>query len=96
MLVYKSDKNYCVHLKEDGDDLWVTVTDGYCRAYDCIVGRSEDGVDIKTCIDTAYSEFYPAQYVAENLESTANSFRVLCVARDAYEIERALEMAMSA
>ena len=30
MLLFTSDKNYKVFLEEDGDDLWITVTNGYC------------------------------------------------------------------
>ena len=31
MLIYMNDKNYGVYLEEDGDDLWITVTNGYIQ-----------------------------------------------------------------
>ena len=96
MLIFESDKGYCVYLENDGDDLWVSVTNGYCNSYDCIVGSEEDLSDVKKCLETAYSCFYPGQYVNENLNSDDDRYRVLYLARDAYEIDRALEMAMSA
>ena len=46
MLIYMNDKNYGVYLEEDGDDLWITVTNGYCKSYDCIVGCASDGLDV--------------------------------------------------
>ena len=96
MLLFTTDKNYKVFLEEDGDDLWITVTNGYCKSYDCIVGGIEDAGDIKRCVDVAYGNFYPAQYVSELLESNDDRQRVLYLARDAYEIDRALELAISA
>ena len=94
MLLYNSDKNYSVHLEEDGADRWITVSNGYCKSYDCCVGGVDDA-DIKTCVDTAYTLFYPAQYVCDSLESDDDRFRVLFLARDAYEIDRALEQALT-
>ena len=36
MLIFKTDKDYGVYLEEDGDDLWITVTNGYCKScLDC-------------------------------------------------------------
>ena len=96
MLIFKTDKNYCVYLEEDGDDLWVCVTNGYCKSYDCIVGSVTDCNDTKLCVETAYSCFYPAQYINENLCADDDRYRILYLARDAYEIDRALELAMSA
>jgi len=96
MLIYMNDKNYGVYLEEDGDDLWITVTNGYCKSYDCIVGCASDGLDVSARVESAYSCFYPGQYVNENLNSDDDRYRVLYLARDAYEIDRALEMAMSA
>ena len=96
MEIFRSDKNYCVYLEEDGDDLWISVTNGYCKPYDCIVGSISDGVDVKACLDTAYSIFFPAQYIEEKLEANDDRLRVLCLARDAFEIDRALELALSA
>ena len=96
MLVYKSDKNYCVYLNEDGDDLWITVTNGYCNGYDCLVGSVSDPLDTRLCLETAYSCFYPAQYVMDNLEPNDERVRVLTLAKDAYEIDRALDMALVA
>ena len=96
MLLFTTDKNYKVFLEEDGDELWITVTNGYCRSYDCIVGSVTDNYDSKLCVETAYSCFYPAQYVSENLCADDDRQRILCLVRDAYEIDRALELAMSA
>ena len=83
-------------MENDGDDFWITVTNGYCKSFDCLVGSNTDGLDVATCVETAYNSFYPAQYVSENLEPNDNPSRVLCLAQDAYEIDRVLEMAMSA
>ena len=96
MLIFKTDKDYGVYLEEDGDDLWVTVTNGYCKSYDCIVGSVADKLDTKSRVEAAYSCFFPAQYVSELLESNDDRQRVLYLARDAYEIDRALELAISA
>lgn len=96
MLIFKTDKDYGVYLEEDGDDLWITVTNGYCKSYDCIVGSVADACDTKICVETAYTCFFPAQYVNENIESNDDRFRVIQLARDAYEIDRALELAKSA
>ena len=96
MLIFKTDKDYGVYLEEDGDDLWITVTNGYCKSYDCIVGSVTDACDTKICVETAYTCFFPAQYVNENIESNDDRFRVIQLARDAYEIDRALELAKSA
>ena len=96
MLVFKSDMDYCVYLEEDGDDLWISVTNGYCEGFDCIVGNTEEPIDVKACVDNAYLFFCPAQYVTEHLEPNDDRRRVLSLARDAYEIDRALEYAMSA
>ena len=96
MLVYKSDMNYGVYLEDDGDDLWITVTDGYCASYDCIVGSTGNPIDVRVCVDTAYTCFFPAQYMTDHLEANDDRFRVAVLARDAYEIDRALEMALSA
>ena len=96
MLLYTSPKNYHVYLEEDGDDLWIRVTNGYCHPYDCIVGCVEDSNDISTLIDAAYTCFYPAQYLSEVLDAGADRFRVAYVAKDAYEIDYALEMALNA
>lgn len=96
MLKFKSDNGYCVYLENDGDDLWVSVTNGYCKSYDCIVGTEENLCDVKMCLETAYSCFYPAQYIKENLCADDDRFRVLVLAKDAFEIDRALEMAISA
>lgn len=95
MLLYNSDKNYGVHLEEDGDDLWITVTNGYCNRYDCIVGTVGENDDIRACVDAAYSQFFPAQYISDSLDANDDRARVLFVARDAYEIDRALEMALA-
>lgn len=96
MLLFTSDKNYKVFLEEDGDDLWITVTNGYCESYDCIVGSISDGLDVSARVKSAYSCFYPGQYVNENLNADDDRYRVLYLARDAYEIDRALELAISA
>ena len=96
MLLFTTDKNYKVFLEEDGDDLWITVTNGYCKSYDCIVGSVADGNDVKLCVEAAYSCFYPAQYISENLCADDDRYRILYLARDAYEIDRALVLAMSA
>ena len=96
MLIFKSDKNYGVYLEEDGDDLWISVTNGYCNSYDCIVGCKADACDTKIYVETAYRFFFPAQYVSENLDANDDRFRILYLAKDAYEIDRALELAMSA
>ena len=93
MLIFKSDKNYGVYLEEDGDDLWITVSNGYCKSFDCLVGGTTDGLDMSTCVENAYSCFYPAQYVSDNIEPNDDRSRVLYLARDAYEIDRALDMA---
>ena len=53
MLVFKSDMDYCVYLEEDGDDLWISVTNGYCEGFDCIVGNTEEPIDVKACVDNA-------------------------------------------
>ena len=63
---------------------------------DCIVGSVADGNDVKLCVEAAYSCFYPAQYISENLCADDDRYRILYLARDAYEIDRALELAMSA
>ena len=47
MMIFKTDKNYGVYLEEDGDDLWITVTNGYCKSYDCLVGSVADELDTK-------------------------------------------------
>lgn len=94
MLLYTSPKNYCVYLDEDGDNLWIRVTNGYCQSYDCIVGSISDSLDITTCIDTAYTLFFPVHYLHENLESCDDRSRVACAANDAFEIDYALEMAL--
>ena len=96
MLIYTNENNYGVYLKEDGDDLWITVTNGYCKSYDCIVGCAADGLDTAAYIETAYTEFYPAQYISENMNADDDRFRIMCLARDAYEIDRALELALDA
>lgn len=96
MLVFKSDMNYFVYLEEDGDDLWISVTNGYCKEFHCIVGNAEEPIDVKSCVETAYHCFYPAQYIAEQLEPNDDRLRVLYLARNAYEIDRALEYAISA
>ena len=96
MLIFRSDKGYCVSLENDGNDLWVSVTNGYCNSYDCIVGTKDDFCDVKMCLETAYSCFYPAQYIKEYLCADDDRFRVLCLTKDAFEIDRALEMAISA
>ena len=96
MLIFKTDKDYGVYLEEDGDDLWITVTNGYCKSYDCIVGCVADACDTKMCVEAAYNCYFPAQYVSENLNSDDDGLRILYLARDAYEIDRALELAMSA
>lgn len=59
MLLFTSDENYKVFLDEDGDDLWITVTNGYCKSYDCIVGSISDGLDVSARVESAYSCFYP-------------------------------------
>ena len=96
MLIFKTDKNYGVYLENDGDDLWITVTNGYCKSYDCFVGSVTDYFDTKQCVETAYSCLYPAQYIKENLCPDDERYRILYLARDAYEIDRAMDMAMSA
>ena len=96
MMIFKTDKNYGVYLEEDGDDLWITVTNGYCKSYDCLVGSVADELDTKMRLEAAYNCFFPAQYVSENLNSNDDGLRVLYLARDAYEIGRALELAISA
>ena len=96
MLLYTSPKNYCVYLEEDGDDLWISVTNGYCQSYDCIVGSTNDGADISALIDTAYTCFFPAQYLSEILDAGDDRLRVAYAAKDAYEIDYALEMARDA
>lgn len=93
MLIFKSDKGYGVYLEDDGDDLWITVTNGYCKSYDCFAGSVADAYDIRACLETAYTCFFPAQYVSENLNSNDDSLCVLYLAKDAYEIGRALELA---
>lgn len=62
MLIFKTDRDYGVYLEEDGDDLWITVTNGYCKSYDCIVGSVADACDTKICVEAAYTCFFPAQY----------------------------------
>ena len=94
MLLFRSDKNYCVHLEQDGDDLWITTTNGYCVPYNCIVGNTEDEFDVKACLNGAQACFYPQQYMADNMTLNDSSSRVLSLARDAYEIDRALELAL--
>ena len=71
-------------------------TNGYCNSYDCIVGCKADACDTKIYVETAYRFFFPAQYVSENLDANDDRFRILYLAKDAYEIDRALELAMSA
>ena len=77
MLLFTSDKNYKVFLDEDGEDLWITVTNGYCKSYDCIVGSISDGLDVSARVESAYSWFYPGQYVNANLNSDDARYRVL-------------------
>lgn len=96
MIIYNSDTDYKVYLEEDGDGLWISVSNGYCNSYDCIVGNSTEDVDIKACLNTAYAHFFPAQYIEEHLEPNANREMVLWLARDAYEIDCALEFAIDA
>ena len=96
MLIYKTDRNYGVYLEEDGDDLWITVHNGYCNSYDCIVGTVEDCANVKVCVETAYRSFYPAHYINDNLNGDADRQQILSLARDAYEIDRALELALAA
>lgn len=50
---------------------------------------------LAVCVDTAYRCFFPAQYMTDHLEANDDRFRVVALARDAYEIDRALEMALS-
>jgi hypothetical protein len=57
MLIFKTDKDYGVYLEEDGDDLWITVTNGYCMSFDCIVGSVADACDTKMCVEAAYNCF---------------------------------------
>ena len=96
MLIYISDKNYGVNLNEYGDYLWIIVTNGQCMPYECCVGCVSDGLDMATCAEIAYNQFVPGEYVMENLDLDDDHHRVLDVAKNAYEIGRALEMAMSA
>ena len=79
MLIFKTDKDYGVYLEEDGDDLWITVTNGYCKSYDCIVGSVADACDTKICVETAYTCFFPAQYVNENIECLYNYYIRKCI-----------------
>ena len=96
MLLYTSPKNYHVYLEEDGDDLWISVTNGYCQSYNCIVGCVNDGPDISTLINTAYDGFFPAQYLSEILDADDDRIRVAYAANDAYQIDYALEKALDA
>ena len=96
MVIFRSDKNYCVQLEDDGDDRWISVSNGYCKSYDCFVGSSMEDVNLKTCLNTAYSCFFPAQYIEEQLATCDDRFRVLSLAKAAYEIDRALELAIDA
>ena len=65
-------------------------------SFDGIVGSVADACDTKLCVETAYDCFFPAQYVSDNLNADDDSLRVLYLANDAYEIDRALELAKSA
>lgn len=95
MLVYVSDKNYYVHLEEDGDDVWVSVLSEFCEK-DFIVGSVDDNLTTSECIYGAYSSFYPANYVTEHLKNDSDRSAVLFIARTAFEIDRALEEAYKA
>ena len=96
MLLYTSPKNYHVYLEEDGDDLWIRVTNGYCYPYDCIVGCVGNDENASNFIYSAYICFSPAQYLSEVLDADDDRFRVAYAAKDAYEIDYALEMALEA
>ena len=93
MNYYTNPKNYSVYIEEDGDDIWVSVHNGYCCPFDCIVGTVGDGLTDKERIETAFYDYFPAQYVKDNLEDNDSWQRVSVVAKDAVEIEDALEQA---
>ena len=90
MNYYTSPKNYKVYIEEDGDDIWVSVHNGYCNPFDCLVGTGNDGLTNQERIEAASVFFFPAQYVKDNLVDDDTSQRVSIVARDAIEIEDAL------
>lgn len=90
MLVYKTDKNYYVHLEEDGDNIWVNVLSEFCEEY-FIVGSLDDNLATSDYIYSAYFSFHPANYVKEYLKNDFDRSAVLHVATTAFEIDRALE-----
>lgn len=94
MIEFVSRDGYSVYVENDGDDMWVSVRHNGAHVYDCCVGSVDDGARKKEYIETAYSQFYPANYVQETLASDADRQRVLSVAKEAFRIDYALEMAM--
>ena len=65
MEIFKNAKNYSVYLEEDGDDFWITVTNGHCRIFACYVGQIEPSNDVVCCLETAAATFYPKIYIDE-------------------------------
>ena len=94
MIEFVSKDGYSVYVENDGDDMWVSVRHGGDHLYDCIVGTVDDGARKKEYIETAYSLFYPANYVSERLNANDDRQRVFAVAKEACAIDHALEKAM--
>ena len=97
MFNFKTDKNYVVEINLDGDDYWVSVGDEYCHEYQVMVGKLGDGLTNKERLENAETFFFPANYVRDILSEFPNGDGryVLNVATDAFEIERALKLAIN-
>lgn len=94
MIEFVSKDGYSVYVENEGDDMWVSVRHGEEHLYDCIVGTVDDGAHKKERIQTAYMQYYPANYVSENMNANDDRQRVYELMEEACAIDHALEMAM--
>ena len=94
MMIYNNKHGYNVNIENDGDDVWVIVRHDGINLYDCLVGNIDDGAPNNLYVETAYHNFYPANYVNEHMKSNDGRDRIACLANEASYIDYALEMAM--
>lgn len=94
MIMYMSGNGYSVYAEDDGDDMWVSVRHKGERLFECITGGANDSPRIRDYVRTAYSQFYPANYVIERLKATDDCQRMCTVMQEACGIDHALKMAM--
>jgi hypothetical protein len=95
MMIYENKNGYSVYVENDGNDVWVSVRHGGNKLYDCIVGNIDDCGSNNLYLETAYHNFFPANYVKEHIKANDTRERTVSLANEAFYIDHALEMAMS-